>query len=632
MEINETLDHWRNRYKKKFLKENDIFSNVRRGDKIFIGTGCGEPQYLVKALVKFLEQYPKAVADAELMQVWTLGVAPWKDQKFDYNFRHNSFFIGDNSRETVNAGLADYTPVFLSRVPQLLKSRHIEIDVAMFQTSMPDKNGFVSLGISVDITKAAIESAGLTIAQINPRMPRVHGQAFIHLKDIDYAIYKEEELIEYTQQVPGDISQRIGKYVARIIEDGDTIQLGYGSLPNAILANLKDKKHIGIHTELLTDSMVDLMELGVIDNSKKSIDRGKTIASFCMGTRETYDYIDDNPGIEFREISYTNNPLVIAQIHNMTAINAALQIDLTGQSTSESIGRQFYSGIGGHADFMRGANLSPNGKTILVLQSTAKNEEVSRIVPFLESGTGVTLNRGDINYIVTEFGAAYLHGRNIRERAMDIISIAHPKFRAELIEKAKEYNLIYKDQAYIPGKKGEYPEHIEKYRESVSGMFLHFRPVRINDEPLVKDFFYSLSDESFKRRFMSTRMDIPHSRRQEFVVIDYTRELTLLACIEKGGKEEVVGMGQINKYPDGKMGEVSFAVRDDYQNKDIATDMLRYLSEIAVSDNMEGFTAEVLLNNKAMVRVFEKMGFDMEKKVENGVYELIMRFGEWKHE
>jgi acyl-CoA hydrolase/RimJ/RimL family protein N-acetyltransferase len=629
---NEILDHWRQRYPEKFSEENRIFSNIRRGDKIFIGTACGEPQYLVKALVDFVEKYPKALADAELMQVWTLGVAPWKDEKFTYNFRHNSFFIGDNTREKVNTGFADYTPIFLSRIPQLLKKRVIDIDVALIQVSMPDKNGYVSLGISVDITKAAMESAKLVIAQINPRMPRVLGDTFVHLKNIDYLIHHEEELLEFTAKVPGHISQKIGKYVARIIEDGDTIQLGYGSMPNAILANITSKKNLGIHSELLTNSMVRLIKRGVINNSMKSIDRGKSIASFCMASRETYDFIDDNPGVEFKEVSYTNNPLVIAQIENMTAINAALQIDLTGQSTSESIGSMFYSGIGGHADFMRGANLSPNGKTILVMQSTARDGEVSRIVPFLDSGAGVTLNRGDINYVVTEYGVAYLHGKNIRERAMDIISIAHPKFRAELIERAKELHLIYKDQAYIPGKRGEYPEHLETYRESSTGLLLHFRPVRINDEPLIKDFFYSLSDQSFQRRFMSSHVDMPHSKRQDFVVIDYTKEITMLACVDVNGKERVVGMGQIFKNPDGKMGEVSFAVRDDYHNRDIATEMLNYLTEIAVSDDMEGFTAEVLVENKPMLRVFEKMGFDLEKTIEDGVFEIVMRFGDWKHE
>ena len=629
---NEILEHWRQRYPEKFSEENRIFSNIRRGNKIFIGTACGEPQYLVKALVGYVEKYPKALADTELMQVWTLGVAPWKDEKFNYNFRHNSFFIGDNTREKVNTGFADYTPIFLSRIPQLLKTRAIDIDVALIQVSMPDKNGYVSLGISVDITKAAMESAKLVIVQINPRMPRVLGDTFVHLRDIDYLIYHEEELLEFSAKVPGHISQKIGKYVARIIEDGDTIQLGYGSMPNAILANITNKKNLGIHSELLTNSMVRLIKRGVINNSMKSIDKGKTIASFCMASRETYDFIDDNPGVEFKEVSYTNNPLVIAEIENMTAINAALQVDLTGQSTSESIGSMFYSGIGGHADFMRGANLSPNGKTILVMQSTARDGEFSRIVPFLDSGAGVTLNRGDINYIVTEYGVAYLHGKNIRERAMDIISIAHPKFRAELIERAKKFNLIYKDQAYIPGKRGEYPEHLETTRESSTGQLLNFRPVRINDEPLIKDFFYSLSDQSFQRRFMSSHVDMPHSKRQDFVVIDYTKEITMLATIDVNGKERVVGMGQIFKNPDGKMGEVSFAVRDDYHNRDIATEMLNYLTEIAVSDDMEGFTAEVLVENKPMLRVFEKMGFDLEKTIEDGVYEIVMRFGDWKNE
>lgn len=630
--MNEILDDLRERYPEKFPTENEIFSKVNRGDKIFIGTACGEPQYLVKALVKYVEKYPKSVADAELMQVWTLGVAPWKDQKFDYNFRHNSFFIGDNTRESVNTGFADYTPIFLSRIPQLLKDKNIEIDVALFQSSMPDKNGYISLGISVDITKAAIEAADLTIVQLNPNMPRVHGDTFLHLDEVNYAVHKEEELLEYNAEVPGDIARRIGKYVARIIDDGDTIQLGYGSLPNAILDNVKNKKHLGIHTELLTDSMVNLIKLGVIDNSMKTVDRGKTIASFCMGNKATYDYIDDHPAIEFKEVSYTNNPLVIAQVNNMTAINAALQVDLTGQSTSESIGSQFYSGIGGHADFMRGANLSPNGKTILIMESTAKNGEISRIVPFLDSGAGVTLNRGDINFIVTEYGAAYLHGRNIRERAMDIISIAHPRFRAELIEKAKQFNLIYKDQAFIPGKRGEYPEHLETYRETSDGVLIFFRPVRINDESLIKDFFYSLSDKSFQQRFMSSRRDMPHSRRQDFVVIDYTKELTMLAVIEVNGRERIVGMGQIIKLDDGRMGEVAFAIRDDYHNKDIATEMLRYLTEIAVSDDMEGFRAEVLVQNKPMLRVFEKMGFDTEISLEDGVYEIIMRFCEKNNE
>ncbi|HNW29375.1 MAG TPA: GNAT family N-acetyltransferase, partial [Spirochaetota bacterium] len=356
--------------------------------------------------------------------------------------------------------------------------------------------------------------------------------------------------------------------------------------------------------------------------------RGKTMAAFCMGVKETYEYIDDNPFIEFKRISYTNNPLVIAQNNNMTAINAALQIDLTGQATAESIGNQFFSGIGGSADFMRGAILSPGGKTILVLQSTARGGEVSRIVPFLDPGTGVTLNRGDVNYVVTEYGIAYIHGKNVRERAMDLIAIAHPKFRPWLIEEAKKLKLIYKDQAFIPGKRGEYPEHLVTFRTTPQGTMLKMRPVNINDETIIKDLFYSLSDQSFQRRFMSSRLDMPHERRQEFVVIDYTRELVILAFVEEGGKDVAAGMGQMIKDEKNHTAEVAFAVRDDMHNRGIGTELLAYLILLAKREGLLGFTAEVLVENRPMLHVFQKMFPNIEKKLDDGVFELVLRFSD----
>ncbi len=626
--MNDILSKWIKTYPDKFAPEDKIFSEIRRGNKIFISTGCGEPQYLVSALVKYVESHPKAFADAEIFQVWTLGVAVYTEEKFNYNFRSNSFFISDKSRESINAGLADYTPIFLSRVPDLLRRKYINFDVALIQTSLPDRNGNVSLGISVDMCKAAIENSGLIIAQLNTNMPRVHGDTFINIKDIDHIIVHDEPLLEYNPSVPGDIARQAGKYVSKIVNDGDTIQIGYGSLPNAILENMKDKKNLGIHTELLTDSVVELIKLGVINNSKKTIDRGRTVASFCMATEKTYQYIDDNPEMDFRTIDYTNDPLVISRIHNMTAINSALQVDLTGQASVESVGGRFYSGIGGSADFMRGALLAPGGKTILAIESTARNGEISRIVPSLESGTGVTMNRGDIIYVVTEYGIAYLHGKNIRERAMDLIAIAHPKFREWLIQEAKKLNIIYKDQAFIPGKGAEYPEYLEQYRSIKGGLTLLLRPVKINDESLVKDFFYSLSDQSLQRRFMSQRKDMPHKMRQDFVVIDYTKELIILAIIMIEQKELVVGMGQIVKDEKTFTAEVAFAVRDDYQNFGIGSELLSYLTILAKKEGLHGFTADVLMENKSMLHVFEKMGFDIHRKLEEGAYRLIMKFGE----
>jgi acyl-CoA hydrolase/GNAT superfamily N-acetyltransferase len=627
-ESQQFLGIWKERCPEKFQIDERIFSHIHRGDRIFISTACGEPQFLVKSLVRYAESHPKAIIDAELMHVWTLGVAPYTDQKFGTNFRHNSFFVGDNTRTSVNTGLADYTPIFLSRIPKLFKNKMIPIDVALVQTTLPDQNGYMSLGISVDICMDAIENASIVIAQVNRNMPRVLGDSFLNIRNVDYIVDHDEDLLEYHPDDPDDITNRIGRYVASIIDDGDTLQVGYGRMPGAILPNLVEKNGLGIHTELFTDSMVDLIINGNIDNSRKNIDRGKTVAAFCMGRKKTYEFINDNPSIEFKRISYTNNPLVIAQNNSMTAINAALQIDLTGQATAESIGSQFYSGIGGSADFMRGAILSPGGKTILVLQSTARNDEVSRILPYLEPGTGVTLNRGDINYVVTEYGIAYIHGKNIRERAMDLIAIAHPKFRPWLIEEAKKLALIYKDQAFIPGKRGEYPQHLETYRTTRDGAPIRIRPVNINDETIIKDFFYSLSDQSFQRRFISSRLDMTHDRRQEFVVIDYTVELVLLAFVKDGEKEILAGMGQMIKEEKSHTAEVAFAVRDRMHNRGIGSELLAYLAFLAKREGLLGFTADVLMENQPMLHVFEKMFPDIQKRLDSGVYELVLRFRE----
>jgi acyl-CoA hydrolase/GNAT superfamily N-acetyltransferase len=618
------------RYPEKFAPEETFFKRIHRGDCIFVSTGCGEPQYLVHALINYIEAHPKAFFDTEVLHIWTLGVAPYADEKFKENFRHNAFFIGDSTRGAVNAGLADYTPIFLSQVPSLFRRKLVNVDVALIQTSMPDSHGYFSLGVSVDISKTATEMANLVIAQVNPNMPRVHGDTFIHVDNIDFLVEYEEPLLVYEPTVSDDVADRIGKYVARIVEDGDTLQVGYGSLPNAILNNLTGKTHLGIHTELLTDGIAKLMQLGVVDNTMKTIDHGKTVATFCMGNASTYKYIDDNPSIGFKPIDYTNNPLVISRIDNMVAINSSLQIDLTGQSTAESLGKLFYSGVGGQADFMRGAVLAKNGKTILAVQSTADHGAYSRIVPYIKEGGGVTLVRGDVHYVITEYGIAYLHGKNVRERAMDLIAIAHPKFRPWLIEEAKKIGLIYRDQAFIPGRKGEYPEDLETWRTSRTGDALLLRPVKISDEPLIKDFFYALSDQSIYRRFISMRTDMPHERLQEFVVIDYTKELVILVVkvIEHGEREEIVGVGQYGIDESTHTAEVAFVVRDEYQKQGVGTEMLNYLTFLARKQGLLGFTAEVLVENKPMLHLFEKMGFTIDIRPAGRTYELRMMFKE----
>lgn len=616
------------RYPGKFATPKQVFSNIHRGDRIFLGTGCGEPQYLVRALVEYVDQNPKAFFDAEVVHVWSLGIAPYTNKEFEANFRHNSFFIGNGTREAVNQGLADYTPLFLSEVPALFHRDHIPLNVALVQTSLPDAHGYMSLGISVDIVKAAVEKARLVIVQVNSHMPRVHGDGFIHIDEVDYILPFDEPLLEFPSEEEEETAGLIGKYVARLVQDGDTIQVGYGNIPNAVIANLHEKRNLGIHTELISDGLVELIRHGVVNNSQKTLNRGKTIASFSMGSQETYRFLNDNPAIEFRRIDYTNDPLVIAQHDNMTAINSCLQLDLTGQATAESLGRTFFSGIGGQADFMRGAVLAKNGKTILALPSTADGGKVSRIVCTLSEGAGVTLLRGDVHYVVTEYGIAYLHGKNIRERAMELISIAHPRFRKELIQQAKAGNLIFKDQAFIPGKRGYYPEHLETYRNTRSGKEVLLRPVKLSDEPLLKEFFYSLSDQSMFKRFMSTRLDMPHERLQDFVVVDHTQELVLLCVDHRHEKETILGLAQYAIDERNHTAEAAFVVSDRYQNQGIGHELLSYLTQLARKNGLLGFTAEVLVGNAPMVNLFEKMGFDMQKRIEDGIFELKMMFKE----
>ena len=625
------LEQLKSAYPQKFASENRIFGRIHRGDVIFIASGCGEPQYLVKALIDYVSAHPKGFFDTEVIHLWTLGLAPYADDKFKRNFRHNSFFLGQSTRDAVNRGAADYSPISLSQIPRLFRRGAISIDVALIQVSMPDKHGYVSLGVSVDIVKAAVEQASVVIAQANQHMPRVHGDSFLHISELDYIMPHDEPILEYHRgvgQEDSGVVESIGRYVARLVQAGDTIQVGYGNVPNAILGKLGDRRHLGVHTELFSDGIGELMKRGVIDNSRKNVNRGKTVATFCMGKTETYEYLDDNPSVEFRTVDYTNNPLVIAQHENMVAINSALEIDLTGQATAESIGGRFYSGIGGHYDFMRGALLAPNGKTVLAMPSTASNGEVSRIVPSISDGAGVTLNRGDVCYVATEYGIAYLHGKNIRERAMALIALAHPKFRPWLIQEAKRRSLIYMDQAFIPGRRGEYPEELETLRTTRSSLEVLLRPVRITDEPLLKDFFYSLSDQSMFRRFMSVRKDMPHERLQEFVVIDYTREIVILASIRRGTVEEIVGVGQYGIDEATHTAEVAVVVKDEYHNRGIGTELLSYLTLLAKRHGLLGFTAEVLVENKPMLHLFETMGFDLDKHATEGVYELSMLFRE----
>ena len=615
------------KYPEKFTTPEKAFGEIRRGNELFIGSGCGEPRYLVRSLIEYIDANPKAFFDVEVIHLWNFGPGEYADERLAGNFRLNSFFVCDSMCGALSSGIADYTPIFPFQMSRAFQRGFIDLDVALVQVSFPDRHGFMSLGVSVDIVRAAVRRAELVIAQVNSHMPRVPGDTLIHADDVNFLFHHDEPLLEYRAPASDEITSAIGRHVARIIRDGDTIQAGYGPVPNAVLASLKDKKDLGIHTDMLTDGMVELMRCGAVTNMRKTRDRGKTVASLCAGTKGSFDFINENPMVHFMPMEYTNSPLIIASQENMLSINEAHLVDLTGQVTGETPGAAVPRGIGGQADFIRGASMAPGGTTIIALPSTTPDGEKSRIVPGFGAGTGISSMRCDAEYVVTEYGYAFLHGRSIRERAMALIAISHPKFKPWLLEEAKQLGLVLKTQALVTGEGGDYPERYITGRTAKNGEQFLLRPVRISDEDILKDFFYSLSDNSMKRRFISTRLDMHHERLQDFVVIDYTTEIIILAVREMEDEvETVIGLCEYRLDGSTNYGEVAFAVRDDHQGMGIGSMMLNYITQLAVKEGLNGFTAEVLLENTPMMRLFEKMDFMLDKRFCEGTYELHMTF------
>jgi 4-hydroxybutyrate CoA-transferase len=420
--------NWQDDYRRKTVSATEAVQFIQSGMRVYIHPGCAEPEALVEAL---MARGP-FVRNVEIVHLMTTGRADYIAPEMEGHFRHNAMFIGGNVRQAVNEGRADYTPVFLSEVEDLFASGQMPIDVALVQVSPPDAHGFCSFGVGVDATLTAARCAKLVIAQVNPQMPRTFGDCFVHAKDIDVVVEVSRPLCELKPHEITDVHHAIGKHISGLIDNGSTLQLGIGGIPDAVLLELAGHHDLGIQTEMLSDSAIPLIEAGVINGSQKSIHRDKIILSFVLGSKKLFDYVNNNPIFEFHPNKYTNDPWVVAQNHKMVAINSALQVDITGQVCADSIGTSFYSGIGGQVDFIRGAAHSKGGKPIIAIPATAKNETISRIVPMLDPGAGVVTSRGAVHYVVTEFGVAYLHGRTIRQRAEALIEIAHPKFRDEL--------------------------------------------------------------------------------------------------------------------------------------------------------------------------------------------------------
>lgn len=421
---------WIEQYRSKLVTAREAVSCVESGMRVYIHPGCAEPEALVEALMG----RAAFVNDVEVMHLLTMGASPYCAPEMAAHFRHNALFVGGNVREAVNDGRADYTPIFLGEVEALFESGEMPIDVAFIQVSPPDSHGYCSFGVGVDCTLTAAKCARRVVAQVNTHMPRSYGDSFIHVSKIDAIVELSRPLCEMKVQPSSELFRTIGERVASLIEDGAVLQCGIGGIPDAVLPNLMDRKDLGVHTELLSDNIIPLIEADVVNGQRKNVKPRKVIVGFVLGTKKLFDFLDENPIFEFHPSAYTNDPFRIAENDRMVAINSAIEVDLTGQVCAESIGPQFYSGFGGQLDFIRGAARSKYGKPIIALPATAKHDTVSRIVPRLANGAGVLTTRADVHYVVTEYGIAYLHGRTVRQRAESLIQIAHPKFHDELYD------------------------------------------------------------------------------------------------------------------------------------------------------------------------------------------------------
>jgi acyl-CoA hydrolase len=587
----------------KVVSAEAAISNIKNGSRVFVGTGCGEPQHLIRTMIE-----GTSIQDVLIYQMLSFTLSDYVDDpSFLKRFSLKLFFISAHMRRAAFEGKIDYIPAYLSQIPDLFATQRIGLDVALVQVSPPDRFGYCSLGVSVDITKAGLKAARMVIAQVNSQMPQTRGDTMVHVDEIDYFVPFEEPLVEALQTYKNqEVAQRIGYYVSQLVENGSTLQIGFGHLPLAVVPYLMDKKDLGIHTQMVNDGIMALMEKKVITNARKNEMQGRVVASLCMGSEKLYRFVDNNPQFFFGASDFVNDPVAIARNDRLVSISSALEVDLTGQVCSDSMGYLFYSGIGDQVDFLRGSSMSKGGFSIIALPSTAQQGRVSRIVPSLSEGAGVATTRGDVHFVVTEFGIAELKGKSIFQRVMELTQIAHPKFREDLIEVAKKRHYIFKDQ--LPPIKDDllFLEEYKSRRLLKNGQTIEFRPLLPSDEFAYRNFYYSLKEETIYMRFFYKMKLFSHEVvQQQWASVDYRKNMSLIGLVQKGGYQEIVAIGSYADDQEGRA-EVAFVVREDLQGLGVASHLLTQLEAIARDNGFKGFTATVLKNNTAMLSVFRK--------------------------
>ncbi len=612
----------------------EAVARIRPGQRVFLGTGCGQPQALVAALLKQADE----LEDVEIVHLVTLAEPACRHRELAQHFRLKPFFLAEGVDAEVRRRWSDYTPILFSDIPELFRSGRLPLDVALIQVTEPDEHGLCSLGISVDVTKSAAENAGLVIAQVNPHMPWTAGDSLIRVHDLDVLVPCAEPLLETALPDPGETPPQIAEYVAALIPDSSTVQLPVHRIPQALLALLRNKHDLGIHTEMVSDGIIELLEAGAVTGARKSNDRGKVVCSMCLGTNKLYRYVDKNPAFCFRCAEYVSDPAVISKQRNMVALGLASEIDLLGQvcahapetgwgtpTTKGRVGEPF-SGLAGHADFVHGAARARGGKMIVALESTRGQGTQSRIVPRLSDGAAVAATCFEVHYVVTEYGVAYLHGKSLQERALALIGIAHADFRAGLLREAIEHGYISSDLATIEGKIHVGPPALRTSTVLGNGTLVSFRPMHPTDEASIRDLFHSLSKQTMYYRFMSDVARLPQRRVRDLVYVDYRSEMAIVGTVPEAYGEEIIAVGCYYLDPASNRAEVAFIVRDNWQSRGIGTFLLQYLATIARGQGIAGFTAEVLADNRPMLAVLGKSGFRLRSQLEGRVRSIALDF------
>jgi len=578
---------------------------LKSGNRIFIGSNAAVPNALIDDLIANSNQ----LHDIETVHIITLSENVWAKPEHKELFKVNSLFIGGkNIREAIAEGRGDYTPCFVSDIPRLFSENSLPLDVALIMVSPPDKYGYCSLGVSVDIVSAAVKSAKYVIAQINTKMPRTNGHSFVHLNQIHAWINVEQALPQVISPKVDRRTEQIGQYVAMLVENGATLQIGIGKIPEAVLRYLANHKDLGIHSEMISDGIIDLMLKGVINNRKKTYHKGKAVVTYCIGSQKVYDFVDGNPHIEFYPSEHVNSPVKIARNDNMVSINSAIEVDLTGQVVSDSIGYQFYSGIGGQVDFIRGASLSKGGKPIIALPSTTKDGNISRIVAHITEGGGVVTSRGHVAYVVTEFGIASLQGKSIRERALELIRIAHPKFREQLLADVRKHYWVPEYQESSPSSVPELGE-VELKKFNFTNIDYILRPLAPADERKLQEFFYSHNKETLLMRYNHYVTQMTREKSCNLVSVNQHVDLALCFTRKSYLGEAIQAVARYYYIESMNSGEVAFVIKESLRGRGMATTLLGEMIAIAKIRKLDSLVACVRRDNSSMLKVFERSGF-----------------------